>query len=137
MTIPATPDGVVRAFIQAMHDWEVSAWQASRARQNDPSAAPSEAQVKAGLDAVFAEFCTPKDRPFGRAGSYQHPPEYDPERERVVGCTVRERKAEVETEREAVPGGGPWRYTLHLHNGQWLIDGVKWKDATTWKRGVL
>jgi hypothetical protein len=132
-----SPEHTVLAFIRAMHSWEEFAWQASReARRRAPEDDPTQA-ISEALDKVFAQFCTPKDRPFGRAGSFQDPPECDPSRERVVRTKVVNRRAEVETERNAVLGGGPWLYVLHLHDGRWLIDNVKWNDGTTWKRGIL
>jgi len=60
---------------------------ASRVRDTDN---PSSYQV-AVLDSmteVFGRFCTSKPRPHGRNGSFQNPPEYNPEVESIVTATL-------------------------------------------------
>ena len=128
MNLPACrfddPKAVVATFIRAMNAWELFASGLSK-----EDGITSRATVKEEVDAVFACFCTQKDRPYGRLGSFQSPPEYDPDHEEIIGFTIESsKKAFVDTRREAVLGGGEYRYALHLSDGKWLIDNLKFKE---------
>jgi hypothetical protein len=72
----------------------------------DPAAYQGEAKMK--LDTIFQAYCTQKDRPYGRLGSFQNPPEYDPAKEQILFSTIEKRKANVDTMRDAVLGGGKY-----------------------------
>src|SRR5262245_37580579 len=112
MSEDLSPEAVVRGFINAMHSWEISAWEARRQAQDTPDPASYWPHVKAGLDLVYAGFCTIRDRPHGRNASFQHPTEYDPNSEQIIGSEIAGDKAYVDTERRALLGGGILRYTL-------------------------
>jgi NTF2 fold immunity protein len=132
-----SPEAVVSAFIHAMNGWELNAWEASRRARDTPDPASYWLEVKAGIDLVFAEYCTSRDRPEGRHASFQRPPEYDPNVERIIGFELAGDKAYVDTERQAPLGGGALRYTLHRRNGKWLIDSLKRKSGDKWVRAIL
>ncbi len=93
--------------------------------------------VVGSLQRLFAEFCTPRERTYGRLGSFQHPPEYDPDSECVLGSRIEGRRAIVDTYREAALGAGRLRYTPHCRGDRWLIDDVRQLVVHTWQRATL
>lgn len=133
----SSPESVVTAFIRAMNEWELSAWDARRQARDTSNPESYWPEVTAGLERVFAQFCTPRERPYGRQASFQRPPEYDPKTERIVGIEIVGDKTHVETEREALLGGGPRRYVLHLRNERWFIDNVKQLREGKWIKAIL
>lgn len=133
----SSPESIITAFIRAMNEWELRAWDASRKARTTSDPESYWPEVAATLDRVFAEFCTTRERPQGREASFQRPPEYDPESERVVGHEIAGNRAYVDTEREAPLGGGRLRYTLHQRGGKWLIDNVKQKSGDGWTKSIL
>jgi NTF2 fold immunity protein of polymorphic toxin system component len=137
MSEDPSPEAIVSAFIQAMNRWELGAWDASRRARDTPDPASYWPEIKASFDLVFAEFCTPRDRPHGRNASFLHPPEYDPNVEKIIRSELAGDKAYVDTQREAPLGGGVLRYTLHQRNGRWLIDSVKRMCGDKWERAIL
>ncbi len=130
------PDAIVTAFIEAMHVWEVNAWAASRRARGTPQAEDYQVEVSAACDRVFAQFCTPRKRPYGRNASFSKPPEYDPATERIVATRISGNKAEVDTLRQALLGG-PFRYVLHRRDGRWLIDSLKSEQDGQWRPDIL
>ncbi len=68
---------------------------------------------------------TPKERPYGRQGSFGQPPSYQPEHERILEtCLESPRRAVVHTQE----GTGIKRrlhYVLLKKAGRWLIDSKK------------
>ncbi len=131
------PESVVKVFILAMNRWETEAWQAMRAVRNSDDPASYQTKVKKKLDAIFAMYCTPKDRPYGRLGSFQKPPEYDPTKEHIQCSTIEKRKAYVDTVRDSVLGGGCYRYVLLRKNSQWRIDNLKHDWQSKWEKAIL
>jgi hypothetical protein len=130
------PASNVTAFIRAMNDWELNAWEASRRARGTTDPESYWPEVTAGLQRVFGEFCTPGVRTEGREETFQQPPEYDPKTERIIGTGVTGDEAYVDTERDA-PLGGLLRYVLRRRGGRWLVDGVKRKDGDDWMDAVL
>jgi hypothetical protein len=130
------PDAVVTAFIDAMHQWEVDAWAASRRARETPQAADHLVEVAGACDQVFARLCAPRERPQGRNASFSRPPEYNPASERVVATRITGNQAEVDTLREALLGGA-FRYRLRRRGGQWLIDSLKREQDGEWIAEVL
>ena len=127
------PESVVTAFIASMNAWEIHANRVSRSGAGDHWPEIHRTQAL-----VFDRYCTPKERPHGRAGSFGKPPEYDPERERILSSRLHgAKRAFVETDRESVFGGGRHRYVLHLLDGRWLIDNVKIDRDGKWGAAVL
>jgi len=131
------PELVVQQFIQAMNAWELAAWKLGRAARDAADPAAYQHQVLASQLEVFSKFCTARDRPHGRQGSFQRPPEYDPEREPIVGVEIRGSRAYVDTTRDAVLDGGLRRYVLHRHEGVWLIDSAKTMVEGAWALSSL
>jgi len=118
------PESVVAAFIRAMNAWELFA-----ARHQKKEGSTPWPVVNREMGQVFSRYCTPKERPFGRQGSFQSPPEYDPAREEIVVARIESpMKALVDTRREAILGGGEYRYVLHRVGERWLIDNLKFKE---------
>ncbi len=86
-TFVSGPEAVLRGFILAMHDYELAAARAT-----------SNAEIHVLMQVVFDRFCTQKPRPYGRYGSFQSPPEYDPDGEYLVSIElVNSRRAELST----------------------------------------
>ncbi len=115
-----TPEEVLRGFIAAMNRWEKEC--ARIDRENKPALAVN--MNGDALGAIFDEFCTPKERKYGRSGSYAKPPEYDPKRERVIAVrTPRSRRMVIETTRTRF--GERREYVLLKQRGAWLLDSVR------------
>jgi NTF2 fold immunity protein len=133
------PSSVVTAFITAMNGWEFASWRAHRACRDSDNPGAYQTGVVQELNRIFAAFCTPKERRQGRGCSFQRPPEYDPARETVVTTVFEEtrRRAYVTTQRDAVLGGGAYRYTLFMWHGKWLIDNVKYEEDGVWRSEIL
>jgi len=130
-------EAVVAAFIRAMNTWEENAWRSMRAASETWTPESYWPGIVASLKLVFDEFCTDRERPNGRLGSYQHPPEYNPATEHVRDSQSLGRKARVDTERRAILGGGTLRYTLVRRGDRWLIDNVKRRNGDGWHREIL
>lgn len=141
MTEAVEPDpaDVVRAFIAAMHAWELSAAAvieaADRAGENgfDPKYG-----IQAGQDAIFARFCTPKARPYGRNASFGQPPEYQPAHEAILEATIETPRRAVVYTQQGTGFRNRRMYVLHRKGGKWLLDSVKWQQHDgTWANGIL
>jgi hypothetical protein len=116
------PAEVVTGFIAAMHQWEKECARIDKKAQ--PGA--SHGMARQALGVVFSEFCTPKERKYGRQGSYSTPPEYDLRNETITSVrVVGPRRAEVETRRASGLNQGVTVYILLKAKGAWLIDSHK------------
>ncbi|OYT71429.1 MAG: hypothetical protein CFK52_08000 [Chloracidobacterium sp. CP2_5A] len=133
------PAAVVRDFIAAMHAWELSAAAAmDEAKRAGENGFLEKYGIQAGQDAVFAQFCTPKARPYGRRGSFSRPPEYQPDQETILGVAIESsRRAVVETQRNT-GFQSRRRYVLLRQGGRWRLDSVKWRQVDgDWRNGAL
>jgi hypothetical protein len=120
------PAEVVTGFIAAMHQWEKECARIDKKAQ--PGA--SSGMAREALGVVFGEFCTPKERKYGRQGSYSMPPEYDLKNETITDVRlVSPRRAEVEARRASGLDQGLRVYVLLKVKGAWLIDGNKVRDG--------
>jgi hypothetical protein len=81
------PESVLRGFILSMHRWECTA--AKRRFVNEVS--------NDELKTIFDLYCTPKERPYGRNGSFRIPPEYDAEESLLSKNRLTPRRAELIT----------------------------------------
>ena len=133
----SSPESVTRSFIEAMHHWEIESEQARRAARKTEDPASCQLSSREKVNEIFQFFCTQKERKYGRQGSFQSPPEYDPEKEKIIAAKEEGNLAEVESEREAILGGGRYRYVLRKQNGRWLIDTLKFYDLDDWKPHIL
>jgi hypothetical protein len=134
------PADVVRGFIAAMNAWEIDAHAASRLARDSPQPDSYQGKIRAGVTAIFGCFCTDRERKQGRVLNpvFQKPPEYDPGSETVVSVTARNSSSiAVETKRDAILGGGRYRYLLRRGAGTWLIDNVQRFDGGTWRQHIL
>ena len=133
------PGSVVTAFITAMNAWEIAAWKAQRASRESGNQSAYQSPVLAEMNRIFRAYCTPKERKRGRKGSFQRPPEYDPDNEAIMDVAVDDgqRRAFVTTKRQAVLGGGAYRYTLHNRHGKWLIENLKRESDGKWINHIL
>jgi hypothetical protein len=120
------PESVVSCFIHAMHQWELDSHALSRSARNSEDPSSYQSSVLASMVAISDRFCTPKPRTYGRNGSFQNPPEYDPQRESINECEIKGSRASVFTYRDSILGGGRYRYSLKRRANRWLIDTLKW-----------
>lgn len=115
------PVEVLQGFIAAMHQWEQECERLDRKTGN-----LGRMVIQAAEKLIFDEFCTPKERKYGRLGSYSSPPEYDPASEEIVSIIeVSPRRVEIETQQHA---GFKHRlkYVLLKQKKMWLIDSKIW-----------
>lgn len=129
-----TPEGVLRAFILAMNQWEVSAWAAHA------SPAEATAQDPSAIDAIFERHCTPKARPYGRHGSFRHPPEYSLDEVLVDVRTVSPSRAELLTRTgESHPVAEEQLYVVLRKGGRWAVDSKRRRclGLQDWSAAIL
>ncbi len=117
-----TPEEVLRGFIAAMNQWEKECARIDRTHRGSRASAVH--MNGDALRAIFEEFCTPKERKYGRSGSYARPPEYDPRQEKIVAVReVGPRRVAIDTTRARF--GDKLRYGLTKQGGSWLVDTVR------------
>lgn len=133
------PASVVGAFIVVMNRWEIESWKARRDARDTADPASYQQVVLQNMNKIFATYCTDKERKQGRSGSFQKPPEYDPSSEEILSTTIDDnnKMAIVETERQAILGGGRYRYVLYRRDNKWLIDNLKYEYEGEWERAIL
>jgi len=133
------PASVVSSFIAEMNYWEMDSWKAMRLSRDSVNPDTYQHNVRAAVDIIFDKYCTKKERPYGRQASFQKPPEYDPEKEHIISVQIEsnKNKAFIETEREAVLGGGRFLYVLFRKEGKWLIDNLKHDNQGKCERYIL
>ncbi len=122
------PMEVLKGFIAAMHQWEK---ECNRIEKTSKSNAPVTRFNLEALAQIFDEFCTPKERKHGRAGSYGTPPEYNPRTQKIVA--VREcsaRRVEIDTQ-ETSGFKRNLTYVLLKKKQGWLIDSRKRNGQNT------
>ena len=125
----ADPAEVVRHFIAEMHDWE------ARTLHDYRSCDPSDidafwGRVRASLGVVFARWCTPKERKFGRLGSFADPPEYQPEHEAILETIVESSRRALVYTQQGTGFRNKRMYVLSKKSDRWLVDSVKWWQAS-------
>ena len=133
------PASVVRGFILAMNRWEAESAKHHKAAVGSTESAWDD--IKAAQALVFDRFCTVKARPYGRQGSFQQPPEYQPSETLVQIDNKDNKRAELIT-RDAP--GAPLRYeylyVLQKKREGWRID-VKKKRIhlaqAAWGQAIL
>ncbi len=128
-----SPCDVLLAFITAMHEWEKEAWQESRRTRSDANPSAYQVGVEQRMNAIFAAYCTPKKRPYGRQGSFQHPPEYDPATEKILEVVeASPQRVVIHTQQES-GFRNRCQYVLLHQRGQWLIDSrrIAYDDGTS------
>lgn len=134
------PELVVSAFIAAMHQWELeSAHEMQLASTTDDRSA-YQAIILRSEAVVFLRYCTVRERRYGRLGSFRMPPEYYPEKEKILLSTidVKKKTATVETLRDGMWGSSEkYRYILFLTEGKWLIDNQKLERNGKWVQNIL
>lgn len=133
----SSPEKVLRGFILAMNRWELKAHELSQtAKQTQVSALEP---ILEEMKQVFDTFCTPIDRKFGRYGSYQIPPEYQPTEFLIEINMVKPSRAELITH-----GGQGFiekenLYVVLKKKGRWLIDSKKYRvpGSKLWDKAIL
>lgn len=120
--VERTPEEIVKGFIAAMNQWEKECDRIAKKHPNTPVVGRFNVDA---MQTIFDEFCTTKERKYGRHGSYQIPPEYDPRQEKVI--EVRKcNRSRIEVNTQAADR--KYTYVLLKKKGVWLIDNRK-KDG--------
>jgi hypothetical protein len=134
----ADPAGVVRRFIADMHDWE------ARTLLDHRSLDPAEAdafwvRTRTSLGDIFARWCTPKERKYGRLGSFADPPEYQPEHEVILKAIAESPSRACVYTQQGTGFRHKRMYVLLKKSDRWLIDNVKrWQASMDkWANGIL
>ena len=117
------PENVLRGFILAMHRWETESHQIARARRQNPTSVPAPLTLE--LQQIFQTYCTDVNRPYGRQGSYQHPPEYQPGEELIAANHINSRRAELTTRTNQPSMEIEYLYVMQKKKDAWLIDSKK------------
>ena len=127
------PESVLRGFILAMHRGATAAAAAA-------GAAPDFAAIRASEREAFAPFCTEKERPQGRSGSFGVPPAYSPDEALVEIIPVNTRRDELVT-RQGRDRSLRYecRYVLLRQGARWLLDSRQRRPLGQdgWSRAIL
>ena len=123
------PEDVLKAFIVAMNAWETATWQTYQKAEEAGDISNSYwEQAQPSLRTIFDQYCTPKDRPYGRSG-FSHPSDYDPVNEKIVEMTFpSSRKALVTTHKPSPTLPSTLRVTEYVmlkKAGEWRVDNKK------------
>jgi hypothetical protein len=146
--IPKTdlePVAVLYGFIKAMNHWERESYPESRQlfREGehivDQQLLMAYAQRKnQRLKEIFSAYCTLRERPYGRQSTFQHPPEYDPENEKLLDIVKESSQRVVIFTQETTGFCHKNRYVLLRKGGEWRVDNKKWLDPEgKWCKGIL
>lgn len=124
-------ESVLRAFILSMNRWEIES-----SKQGD---AVDWDKTRVEYAKAFSPYCTPKQRVYGRGGSFGFPPNYEPE-EWLTSVTVKGARAELTTvQRRDRPARYENLYVLLKKDGKWLVDSKKNRciGHKEWKNTIL
>ncbi len=90
---------------------------------------------------MFARYCSAKERPYGRLGSYSIPPAYQPAERLLSVQAVNARRQELVT---LGPSDTPalayeYLYVVLLQGGRWVVDSRKSRPLglAAWQRATL
>jgi hypothetical protein len=116
-----------------MHKWETESWEHMRRTRNDAQSNSYHSIVLQRMDDIFRKFCTAKDRPYGRQGSFQHPPEYDPSTEEILEVVEESPRRVVIKTKQHSAFQNFCQYVLVSQRGTWRIDSRKFvrSDGST------
>lgn len=133
----SAPEKVLRGFILAMNRWEARAHELDEAAERALTTANQ--QVMLEMQQVFDTYCTPIARPYGRLGSYQIPPEYQPTESLIAISLVDTRRAELVTRGRHGTSEREYLYVALKKKGRWLIESKKCRlpGGTTWNKWTL
>lgn len=133
----SAPEKVLRGFILAMNRWEARAHELDKAAKR--ASATAHQQVMQEMQQVFDTYCTAIARPYGRHGSYQIPPEYQPTESLIAINLVNPRRAELITRGTHGTRETEYLYVALKKKGRWLIDNKKYRfpGGTTWNKWTL
>jgi hypothetical protein len=116
------PEEVLIGFITAMNRWESESHRIHQ-KYDATAALALRPLQRDSMQEIFDEFCTPKERKYGRLGSYSIPPGYDPSTEVILNVrTVKRGRVEIDTEAGIEPLRQKYTYVLLKKRQGWLID---------------
>lgn len=125
---------LVENFIQKMNEWETFCCKVDE----DQTLSFDERfqKQKAEVVKIFSEYCTDKERKFGRPTTISYGGEYEAGKEKIIEIEeLNKSKAIVYTETIDVELPSKYQYGVVKKNGQWLLDTKK--RYSTWKKKWL
>lgn len=116
-----SPEEVFDAFSEQMYRWNLMC--IALEDDDDLSDEEKDEKIENELNEIFDEYVTVRKRTHGRqkAYSYECPPEYNPETNKVASSTTDGNKAYIEVQ-ETDGFNRKLRYTLHHKEDGWRID---------------
>lgn len=127
----ASPNAIaaLQGFFAAMNQWEIDSWRRSRQVKDGQLSREEETAVTAQrLEEIFAQHCAAGS--LTRGISFQKPPEYDPEAERIVEVEEKS-KARVTIVTQQMTGfKKKCKYDVVLTDGAWRVAKKAWQDAS-------
>lgn len=130
------PEDVLRAFMVEMYQWERESYQMEQTLriEKTPDLLVQHSQhVLERMNQIFQRYCTPKARPYGRQGTYRHPPEYNPEKEPFLEIIHKSPyRVHILTQQQS-GFRNKCQYVLIKRSGCWLIDSrrIIFSDGTS------
>lgn len=131
----SSPDRVLRRFILLMTRWEEAAPQHRNAGGDQGWSV-----IRSEMDQIFAECCTLKKRPHGRAGSFGKPTAYDLEEELIASNLAGTRRAEVVTRKALThPLRHDSLFVVMKTKDGWRIDSkkIRYIGLPDWQNDIL
>lgn len=127
------PRAVLVEFIAAMCKWEIESWEHMRRMRNAPEPFSYRPDVLQRMNEIFAAFCTIKDRPHGRHGSFQHPPEYDPATGQILEVVEESPRRVVIQTQQGSGFRNRCQHVLLQKGGEWRIESkrIVYDDGTS------
>lgn len=131
-----SPQTTVESFISAMNAWELEATDLSRECRKTAEPEAYWPEIKKKLAVIHEQFLKQRKRVYASEPTFQRPTAYDSQNENVTLVEVESLQATVATYRNALIGGGQYRYILKKIEGKWLIDSVKYLSGEKLKRHI-
>ena len=125
---------VLHHFILAMHAWELDAAN-NHIKRIDGQKEHDWGKIHEEMAAIFAQYCTPRERPYGRnGGSFSSPPAYQPEEQLLEVITISKQKKELITKGKQ----HEYAYVAILKNNEWRLDSKRQRlKGGDWMRTTL
>jgi hypothetical protein len=122
-----SPVEVLRGFMKAMNKWERESWKIyTESKIKNRDLVVQQQRFQESQERIFAKYCTPKKRLVaGRFGSFQNPPEYDPETENILNVDVVSKRRVIIYTQQGTGFRNKCRYVLLRKGNRWLIDNKK------------
>ena len=122
---------LIETFIQKMHEWEIFCFKIDEDKTLtfDEKFQKQQAEVSK----IFEDYCTQKERQFGRPTTISYGNEYEPDKEKITKIEeLSKHKVIVYTETTDVGLPSKYQYGAVKKNESWLLDTKK--RYSSWKK---